>query len=175
MVSEIPVTKIRKTFTPRQMPVKNQIERCPPDFIRFLLPEDDLQNDEDYEDHSAPEQGAVEYGLVLGFRNWRKPINYIFQFRFRLRRGQITDDHSDNDTNQAAPKGAKHVLRLILRVHRERHVTYGVGIELHPGVHADGRQSSRKQSRPAARRSSAFPQHAEDHGAKERCDEEAKE
>src|SRR5579864_2481824 len=105
-------------------------------FHASLLPENNLQDHKCESYDGAPKDRTVEDGDVLDLRNWRQTINHILQLRIWLRRCQVADDDGHDHANEAAPQGPEHVLRLVLRVHGERHVAHRIRIEFDPRIHA---------------------------------------
>src|ERR1700751_1299358 len=141
-------------------------------FHASLLPENDLQNDERDGHNNPPENRTVKDRNMLDLGNRSKAVHHILQLRIWFWFRQKADDDRHDHADQTTPESPKHVLRLVLRVHRESHIPYGVGVELDPRVHSYGRERSGGQAGPATRRRSALPEHAQENGPEERCDEE---
>src|ERR1017187_4947183 len=100
-------------------------------------------------------------------------INQADQLRLGLGLGEQAHDHRDGDADEARPESAEHVLGHVLGIRRQGDVAEGAVVDGYPGIHADGGRGSYQQAPETSLRGGALPQHAQQHGAEQRRDEEA--
>ena len=103
-------------LTARDMPMKNQIDNDPPDFIVSPYQKMICRMTNTTATTAPQNTGAVEDRDFLFVRNRRQPIDEIRQLRIRFGLGEEAHDDGDDHTDQPAPECPKHVLRLILRL-----------------------------------------------------------
>src|SRR6185437_940145 len=103
-----------------RMPQKNQIDSSAVStsrlslsrlsFIIQLLPQHQVQNKEDGDDHNGPEDRFLPKGLRSIVRNWRCAVDQTAKLLDRYRLRHQADDHRDNDADQPAPQATIEVL-----------------------------------------------------------------
>src|SRR5664279_2083565 len=103
--------------------MKNQIE------IMFLpwimggsLPNHQIQNEEDHDDNSRPEDGLLPKWHSRLVRYLSNAVNQADEFRLGLRLGHVTDHDGHDGANAPGPERAVHILGHVLRIGRECNV-----------------------------------------------------
>src|SRR6185437_12715710 len=124
------------------MPQKNQIDSSAVStsrlsFIIQLLPQHQVQNKEDSDDHNGPEDRLLPKRLRAIVRNGRYAVDEPAKLLGRDRFSHQADNDGNADANQPAPQAAIEVFGHGLRIRAEGDVAQGTRIAMRPDEHAD--------------------------------------